>query len=97
MTSNLHIQILGVMSVKWQDKRSSLQQVCKTLLKLKPKEGSFEKADSCPCDKYANCGTSYRPGNNPSLCVFCYGPVLLLLSAPSAKSPRRSHAYLSLK
>ena len=72
MTSNLHIQILGVMSVKWQDKRSSLQQVCKTLLKLKPKEGSFEKADSCPCDKYANCGTSYRPGNNPSLCVLLW-------------------------
>lgn len=47
------------------------QEGCRTLLKLTTKEGSFEKADSCPGDKFANCGPSYRPGNNPiSVCIF---------------------------
>lgn len=68
------------------------QEGCKTLLKLKTKEGSFEKADSCPGDKFANCGPSYRTGNNTiSVCILLQPCIASAASTICQVSQEESH------
>ena len=72
------------------------QESCKTLLKLNTKEGSFEKADSCPGDKFANCGPSYRTGNNTiSVCILLQPCIASAASTVCQVSQEESHPPVS--